>query len=84
VRHSEIAIRPDPQSPDPFHVGDDECGRPGLDLGLAIAHHIVALHGGSLSACWEEEGRWMILSMFLPMACIGLSVGTRGRGEGPH
>ncbi|MBS2026608.1 MAG: CHASE3 domain-containing protein [Deltaproteobacteria bacterium] len=43
-----------------------ERGRDGLGLGLAIAKHLVALHGGTIAASSEGEGRGATFTVSLP------------------
>ena len=39
----------------------------GLGLGLAIAHHIVQLHGGTISADSKGEGQGATFTVILPL-----------------
>ncbi len=52
----------------PFNQGDDALTRMhgGLGLGLAIAHQLVTLHHGTLSARSEGRGRGAIFTVTLP------------------
>ncbi len=47
----------------------------GLGLGLAIARHIVELHGGSISAASEGKGRGATFTVSLPL--LAVNIGTR-------
>jgi signal transduction histidine kinase len=55
--------------------------RPGIGLGLAVAHHLIAKHGGTLTATSDGPGARFTLT--LPLAATGdpetdtLSSGTR-------
>jgi CheY-like chemotaxis protein len=50
-------------------------GYGGLGLGLAIVRHIVALHGGTVQAASEGEGKGATFTIWLP------EVGTERSGE---
>jgi signal transduction histidine kinase len=43
--------------------------RPGIGLGLAVAHHLIAKHGGTLAA--TSEGRGALFTLTLPLAAAG-------------
>jgi signal transduction histidine kinase len=51
-----------------FTQGDTRLGREqrGLGLGLSIARHIVEMHGGTISAHSEGEGRGAVFRVALP------------------
>ena len=55
---------------DKFRQGDGSFTRQhgGLGLGLAIARHLVELHGGSIEARSEGEGTGASFSVTLPLA----------------
>jgi hypothetical protein len=76
VSDSGIGIRRDllPHVFDRFRRGDGAHGCNGLGLGLAIARHLVELHGGSISAHSAGEGKGATLSVVLPLT-------TAERGE---
>ena len=63
-------IRPDvlPYIFDRFRQGDSGSSREhgGLGLGLAIARHIVEMHGGTIQAASEGEGRGARFTVRLP------------------
>jgi len=53
-----------------FRQGDSSATRSfgGLGLGLAIAKNLVELHGGSVSAASEGEGRGSVFTVRLPLS----------------
>jgi signal transduction histidine kinase len=51
----------------------------GLGLGLAIAKHLVHLHGGTIRADSEGEGRGATFTVILPSGALA----TQGAGAGP-
>jgi PAS domain S-box-containing protein len=48
----------------------------GLGLGLAIARHLVELHGGAISATSEGEGKGSTFTILLPIAAVIERPGT--------
>ena len=71
VSDTGIGIRPEllPHVFERFRQGDASATRryPGLGLGLAIARQIVELHGGTISARSEGEGRGAAFRISLPL-----------------
>ncbi|HEX8186505.1 MAG TPA: ATP-binding protein [Blastocatellia bacterium] len=59
---------------DRFRQNDSSYARKhsGLGLGLAIAHHIVQLHGGTIEAHSEGEGQGATFTIRLPLASENL------------
>jgi len=53
----------------------------GLGIGLAIARHLVELHGGSISARSEGPGRGSSFRVLLPAIALGLGSGERRQPE---
>jgi signal transduction histidine kinase len=51
---------------------------PGLGLGLSIAAHVVARHGGTIEAR-PADGGGTVMSLVLPSASTDLQHGTAGR-----
>jgi CheY-like chemotaxis protein/nitrogen-specific signal transduction histidine kinase len=58
---------------DRFKQGDASTTRNhgGLGLGLAIVRHLVELHGGTVGARSEGEGRGAIFEVILPISAVG-------------
>ena len=51
----------------PFAQQDDVDHRSGMGLGLSIAASVVSLHGGSITAGSEGEGRGATFTVLLPV-----------------
>ncbi|HSQ62477.1 MAG TPA: PAS domain S-box protein [Polyangiaceae bacterium] len=69
---------------DPFRQAEDGVSRTssgGLGLGLAIAKHLVALHGGTITAASDGPGRGSTFVVRLPMSY--LTVGTAPKPSAP-
>jgi signal transduction histidine kinase/CheY-like chemotaxis protein len=72
---------------DRFRQGDASTTRShaGLGLGLAIVRHLVELHGGTVSARSEGEGRGAAFEFTLPISGVGppqsASASARAGGE---
>jgi CheY-like chemotaxis protein/anti-sigma regulatory factor (Ser/Thr protein kinase) len=72
VRDSGLGIAPDalPHLFERYWQGANTQRRShgqGLGLGLAIAHRIIELHGGSITATSDGEGRGSTFTMLLPL-----------------
>jgi PAS domain S-box-containing protein len=50
-----------------FRQGDETSVRSGLGLGLAIVRHLVELHGGTIRARSEGEGKGAVFTVTLPL-----------------
>ena len=78
VRDSGAGISPEllPHIFDRFRQGDSRSTRrhAGLGLGLAIARHLVELHGGDIQATSEGAGRGTTVRIRLPIDAAGESV----------
>jgi PAS domain S-box-containing protein len=78
VRDSGAGIAPEllPHIFDRFRQGDSRSTRRhgGLGLGLAIARHLVELHGGDIQASSDGAGRGTTVRIRLPIAAAGESV----------
>jgi PAS domain S-box-containing protein len=74
VADSGIGIKHEllPHIFDRFHQGDTSLTRRhgGLGLGLAIAQHLVHLHGGSISANSDGEGKGATFTVLLPSSAL--------------
>ena len=87
VRDTGIGIAPDflPRIFDRFTQQDSSASRQhgGLGLGLAIVRHLVEVHGGTITAESEGEGRGAAFTVTLP-ACTDFSAaGAAGEGAEP-
>ncbi|MDQ6623930.1 MAG: ATP-binding protein [Verrucomicrobiota bacterium] len=74
VRDTGKGIKPDllPHIFERFRQGDSSSTRHhgGLGLGLAIAHQLVVLHGGSIEVRSDGEGKGSCFSVHLPIVAI--------------
>ncbi|MBI4263283.1 MAG: ATP-binding protein [Acidobacteria bacterium] len=81
VRDTGCGIRPDflPHVFERFRQADGRVSREynGLGLGLAISRHLVELHGGTIHAASDGEGRGATFRVRLPMT----NVQTAAEGE---
>jgi len=55
---------------DRYHRGDAPSAKPGLGVGLSIAHQLVTAHGGTITAT-SEPGRGSTFTVRLPRAGAG-------------
>jgi signal transduction histidine kinase/ActR/RegA family two-component response regulator len=93
VRDTGAGIKPEflPHVFERFRQADSSSTRAhgGLGLGLAIVRHLVELHGGTVHAASEGEGKGATFSVRLPLGAVraaeeepgaapGLSTGARG------
>jgi signal transduction histidine kinase len=82
VRDTGSGIAPEflPHVFERFRQGDPRLAREhgGLGIGLAIARHLVEMHGGSIHASSDGPGRGAVFSVRLPLA-----VGATAREESP-
>jgi PAS domain S-box-containing protein len=85
VTDTGIGISPDflPNVFDRFRQADSTITRShnGLDLGLAIVHHLVELHQGSVKAESLGEGQGATFTVRLPVRQKASTVTTATRGE---
>jgi PAS domain S-box-containing protein len=70
---------------DRFRQGDSSTARVhgGLGLGLAIAHHLVEAHGGSISAVSAGSGRGSTFLITLPLAPAAQPAAAADAHAGP-
>ena len=72
VQDSGVGIAPEflPFVFDRFRQGDSRSTRPhgGLGLGLAIARHLIAQHGGEIQAHSDGQGKGTTISIRLPVS----------------
>lgn len=85
VSDNGIGIPPDflPFVFDRFRQGEAPPNRPhtGLGLGLSIVRHLAELHGGSVQATSEGEGRGATFTVRLPVRAIRTGGGNLPRFE---
>jgi PAS domain S-box-containing protein len=85
VRDSGVGIPPElmPHIFDRFRQGDSRSTRRhgGLGLGLAIARHLVELHGGDIFAHSQGAGQGTTFRIRLPIAAGAASVEHAAAGE---
>ena len=55
----------------------------GLGLGLSIARHLVEMHGGTVSAASEGEGRGAVFTVLLPLAAFPAANAGPADGRSP-
>jgi signal transduction histidine kinase/ActR/RegA family two-component response regulator len=58
-----------------------ERSKGGLGIGLALARSIVDLHGGSIDVASEGEGKGSMLTVRLPAAASGATIGPRKKAD---
>jgi signal transduction histidine kinase len=82
VTDTGIGISPDflPYVFDRFRQADSTTTRThgGLGIGLALARHLVELHGGTIRAESEGEDRGSTFIVTLPAAAVGFEVAVEG------
>jgi CheY-like chemotaxis protein len=81
VQDTGVGIAPDflPYVFDRFRQGDSRSTRShsGLGLGLAIARHLIELHGGSIGAASDGPGAGTTVAIRLPVGSTGMrAIGT--------
>ena len=83
VRDTGKGIHPEflPHVFDRFRQADSSMTRThaGLGIGLAIARHLVELHGGSIAAESPGEGQGATFSISLPAVALGVESGQTAR-----
>jgi CheY-like chemotaxis protein/nitrogen-specific signal transduction histidine kinase len=83
VRDTGKGIHPDflPHVFDRFRQADSTMTRAhsGLGIGLAIARHLVELHGGSMQAESPGEAQGATFTIFLPAVALGVESGLTAR-----
>lgn len=69
---------------DRFQQADSSMTRKhgGLGLGLAITRHLVEMHGGTVEAHSEGEGRGALFTVKLPIPAVHLETSLGGNGSG--
>ena len=81
VRDTGRGIEPEflPRVFERFHQADSSTTRThgGLGIGLAIARHLVELHGGSISAQSEGKDRGSTFVVHLPRVAVGVTAPER-------
>jgi hypothetical protein len=86
VRDTGQGIAPDllPYVFDRFKQGDASAARRfgGLGLGLALAKHLVELHGGAVSVESPGEGRGATFTVNMPICAVRGDSETDGRRDG--
>jgi PAS domain S-box-containing protein len=82
IADTGIGINPDvlPHIFERFSQADSSSRRShsGLGLGLAIVHHLVQQHGGTVRAESEGEGKGSVFTVDLPLAPTDVSRGSSG------
>jgi len=73
VSDTGIGINPEflPHVFEPYYQGDRPDKQTGLGLGLAIAHHLVELHGGKIQVTSPGEGQGTTFTIHLPKRIYG-------------
>ena len=87
VRDTGIGIKEDflPYVFDRFRQSDASSTRShgGLGLGLSITRHLVEMHGGTVAAASEGEGRGAVFTVLLPLAAQPAANPGLGDGHSP-
>ena len=85
VRDTGIGIKEDflPYVFDRFRQSDASSTRShgGLGLGLSITRHLVEMHGGTVAAASEGEGRGAVFTVLMPL--VGPPAANAGPVDGP-